>query len=200
MKKWAYPLAIVTSIIFIVMALTYKSPTMIAFDEVVSSLLKGNTFIGFFHYIGETLFVVVVAVIVLLYFWIRKKNYWGMLFVLLTFAVGSGINQVLKRIFERPRPEILDQLTSFSFPSGHSMSGVLYLFTLAYIVSETTEDRGKVKWAWMGAIVLAGFIGLSRIAESRHFATDVIAGWSMGYSWFIVCVIWYESKKRKSFK
>ena len=45
--------------------------------------------------------------------------------------------------------------------------------------------------------MLACFIGLSRIAESRHFATDVLAGWSLGYTWLIICVVWYELRERK---
>ncbi|ATP42083.1 phosphatidylglycerophosphatase [Solibacillus sp. R5-41] len=197
MKKWAYPLAIVTGIIFIVMAFTYNTTAMNAFDDKIATLLTGNEFIILFHYIGEPIFVVAVGLIAFLYLWKRERNYHGMIFILLTFAVGSALNQVLKRIFERPRPEIIDQLTSFSFPSGHSMSGVLYLFTLAFIFSQIAKEKKKIQIVWIAAILLACLIGLSRIAESRHFATDVIAGWSMGYSWFIVCVIWYESRKKK---
>ena len=196
MKKWAYPLAIITGIIFIVMAFTFNTSTMNVFDDNIAALLTGNEFIILFHYIGEPIFVIAVGVIVFLYLWLRKKNFNGMIFILLTFAAGTVLNQVLKRIFERPRPEILDQLTSFSFPSGHSMAGVLYLFTIAYIFSEIVKDKKKTTIVWIAAVLLACLIGLSRIAESRHFATDVIAGWSMGYSWFIVCVIWYESRKR----
>lgn len=200
MKKWAYPLAIVTGIIFILMAFTYSTPAMNAFDDKIATLLTGNEFIILFHYIGEPIFVVVVGVIAFLYLWIREKNYSGMIFVLLTFAAGTVLNQLLKRIFERPRPEIVDQLTSFSFPSGHSMAGVLYLFTLAYILSEIMKERKKIQIIWIAAVLLACLIGLSRIAEGRHFATDVVAGWSMGYSWFVVCVIWYELNKKKSKK
>ncbi|MEG0437869.1 phosphatase PAP2 family protein [Solibacillus cecembensis] len=195
MKKWAYPLAIVTGIIFIVMAFTYNTPTMNALDDKIATLLTGNELIIVFHYIGEPIFVIAVGVIAFLYLWLRERNYRGMVFILLTFAAGTLLNQILKRIFERPRPEIVDQLTSYSFPSGHSMAGVLYLFTLAYIFSEIAKEKKKIQIVWIAAVLLACLIGLSRIAEGRHFATDVIAGWSMGYSWFIVCVVWYESRK-----
>ena len=197
MKKWAYPLAIVTGIVFIVMAFTYNTPAMNAFDDKIASLLTGNEIIILFHYIGEPIFVIAVGVIVFLYLWLRERNYQGMIFILLAFAGGTVLNQVLKRIFERPRPEIMDQLTSFSFPSGHSMAGVFYLFTLAYIFSEIAKEKKKIQIVWIAAVLLACLIGLSRIAEGRHFATDVIAGWSMGYSWFIVCVVWYEARRNK---
>lgn len=197
MKKRAYPLAIATGMIFIVMAFTYNTSAMNGFDDKIAALLTGNEFIIAFHYLGEPIFVIAVGVIAFLYLWLRKKNYRGMIFILLTFAAGTLLNQILKRIFERPRPEIVDQLTSYSFPSGHSMAGVLYLFTLAYIFSEIAKEKKKIQLVWIAAVLLACLIGLSRIAEGRHFATDVLAGWSMGYSWFIVCVIWYEAGKNK---
>lgn len=155
----------------------------------------GNRFIEIFHYIGEPKFVVAVAVVLMVYLAWKEKNYRGMLFVVLTFAAGNVLNQLLKKWEQRPRPEIEDQLTSFSFPSGHSMTGILYLFTLAYILAENSS-KGRKILLWLGATILMVLIGLSRIAGARHFATDVLAGWSIGYTWFIICVIWYERRKR----
>lgn len=198
LKKWAYQLALVTLAIFLVMAFNFNSPRLDVFDERIASLLRGNEFIGLFHYLGETIFVVIVTLIVFLYLWIRERNYRAMLFVVLTMAAGTTINQGLKALFARPRPEILEQLNSYSFPSGHSQMGVLYLFMLAYLFSKmTTTTTKKATAVWIFAIVVACLIGLSRIAESRHFATDVLAGWSIGYTWFIICVIWYEQRERK---
>lgn len=197
MKRWAYPLAVVTLIVFLIMALNFKSPSFMAFDEQIASIMRGNEFIGLFHYLGETVFVVIVTLMVFAYFWFREQNYRAMLYIVLTMAVGTTINQGLKAFFERPRPEILEQLTSYSFPSGHSQMGVLYLFMLAYLFSKITTNHKRVTIVWIGAIMLACLIGLSRIAESRHFATDVLAGWSIGYTWFIICVLWYEQRERK---
>ncbi|WP_274308394.1 phosphatase PAP2 family protein [Solibacillus daqui] len=197
MKKWAYPLALVTFAVFLVMAFNYKSSSFIAFDERIASILRGNEFIGLFHYLGETVFVAIVTLMVFFYFWLKEKNYRVMLYVVLTMAAGTAINQGLKAFFERQRPEIAEQLTSYSFPSGHSQMSVLYLFMLAYLFSKITTNHKRTTLVWIAAIVLACLIGLSRIAESRHFATDVLAGWSIGYTWFIICVIWYELRDRK---
>ncbi|HEY4622534.1 MAG TPA: phosphatase PAP2 family protein [Solibacillus sp.] len=197
MKRWAYPLALVTLAIFLVMAINFQSPRFMAFDEQIASIVRGNEFIGLFHYLGETVFVVIVTLLVFFYIWFREKNYRAMLYIVLTMAVGTTINQGLKALFARPRPEILEQLTSYSFPSGHSQMGVLYLFMLAYLFSKITTNHKRITIVWVAAIVLACLIGLSRIAESRHFATDVLAGWSIGYTWFIICVLWYEQRERK---
>ncbi len=195
MKKWAYPLAILTLVIFIVLRATYQKPFMNSFDAKVADIFLGNRFIEFFHYIGEPKFVVIVAVVLIVYLAWKVKNYRGMLFVVLTFAAGNVLNQLLKKWVQRPRPELEDQLTSFSFPSGHAMTGILYLFTTAYILAENNSKSRKTL-LWLAAMILMILIGLSRIAGARHFATDVLAGWCMGYTWFIICVIWYERRKR----
>lgn len=198
MKKWAYPLAILTLIVFFVLRATYQSEFMNTLDAKMAEIFFGNGFIEIFHYIGEPKFVVAVAVVLMVYLAWKAKNYRAMLFVVLTFAAGNVLNQLLKKWIQRPRPEVENQLTSFSFPSGHAMTGILYLFTIAYIFAEN-NSKGRKIVLWLGATILMVLIGLSRIAGARHFATDVLAGWSMGYTWFIICVIWYERRK-KSFQ
>lgn len=195
MKKWAYPLAVGTLIVFFVLRTTYQSEPIRAFDRQMAEWLFGNKFIELFHYIGEPKFVVCIGILLIVYLAWKARNYRGMLFVLLTFAGGTVLNQLLKAWVQRPRPEIADQLMSFSFPSGHSMSGILYLFTIAYILSEGNTKTRKTL-LWITAVVLTALIGLSRVAGARHFATDVLAGWSVGFTWFMICVFWYERRKR----
>lgn len=195
MKKWAYLLAIVTLIAFFVLRITYTSESIQTFDSQMADWLFGNKFIELFHYIGEPKFVVCIGILLIVYLAWKVRNYRGMIFVLLTFAGGTVINQLLKAWVQRPRPEIADQLTSFSFPSGHSMSGILYLFTIAYIFSEENTKARKMQ-LWIVAVVLTVLIGMSRVAGARHFATDVLAGWSVGFTWFMICVFWYERRKR----
>ena len=199
MKNFIYILGLLPIILFIWISLNYdSSPFLMELDEKMSDYLFGNELITLFHYIGDTGFVVLITVCLLLYLWLRKQNYRAMIFALLTIAGGTTINQVIKSYYARPRPEIVDQLTSYSFPSGHSMMSVLYLFTLAYIFSESVKNKRLKILYWLVAIVLFICIGLSRVAEARHFATDVLGGWSLGIVWFTLCVIWYENKKGKS--
>ena len=197
LKKGAYLFALVTLAVFIIISLNYRTANFETMDAKIQSILRGNESIILFHYLGETEFIIMITVLLLLFLGICKRNYRAMLFTLLTIGVGNSINQLLKHFFERPRPEILDQLSTYSFPSGHSQMSVLYLFTIAYLFSNMTNSNLKAMTIWSIAIVLAFFIGLARIAEGRHYPTDVLAGWSIGYSWFIICVLWYESSKRR---
>ena len=197
MKNKTSIFALVTLVVFIIIALNFDTPSFEAFDIKISSLLFGNSFIILFHNLGETKFIIVATVIMLLYLAFFKKDFRSVLFVLLTVGVGNGLNQLLKRIFARPRPELEDQLTSFSFPSGHAQISVMFFLTLAYLIAKWLKNKEWKFTTYTVILILIFLIGLSRIAEGRHYATDVLAGWSIGYTWFIICVLWYESKKHK---
>ena len=198
MKSWVSILAVVTFIVFVFLMYNFDVPALIHFDKEMASLIGGNTFIDWFHYLGETKFIFAIGIVLLIWLWFYKGNYYGMFLVLLTYPGGFLLNQLIKRVVERPRPEIADQLTSFSFPSGHAMMAMLYLLTIAYFLAKEFAAKKKSTMIWLAAIILIILIGLSRIAGSRHYATDVIAGWSLGYTWFVLCVLWYETRRRQS--
>jgi len=191
-KKWFYSLAILMLIGFIALYFSFTYDQMIKFDEKIGNLLIGNEFIRFFHYIGEPIWIGFAAVILILYLAFRRGNYRGMLFVLFTVAGGNLLNHLLKEWVQRIRPDIPQQLTSFSFPSGHAMVGLLYLFTYAYLLTENQMSTKRRIAIWLSASVLTLLVGLSRIAGNHHYATDVLAGWMCGYAFFIVVVAWYE--------
>lgn len=197
MKKWFYPLGFVTLLGFASLFLTFTKDEMIQFDQRMVDLLGGNSFIIAFHYIGETNVILAMMLLLFVYLWIRQKNYRGMLFGLFTVGVGNVLNQLLKKWIQRARPDIPNQLESFSFPSGHAMVGLLYVFTFAYLLTEHKSSKRLRILIWLGAVLLTIMIGLSRIAESRHYASDVLAGWMAGYTWFVLVALWYERRNRK---
>ncbi|MFC7685967.1 phosphatase PAP2 family protein [Ureibacillus sp. GCM10028918] len=197
MKKTSYILAIITFCLFLIMLINFEKTSFVNFDKAISDVLFGNDLITAFHILGETTTIVTIALILLFVLWLVQRNFRGMLFVLLTIGMGRVLNQLIKNWIDRPRPELANDMTSFSFPSGHAMIGLLYLFTIAYLLSEALMDNKKTLIFWVTAILLTLLTGLSRITDSHHYATDVVAGWSLGFTWFVVCVIWYERRKQK---
>lgn len=197
LRKWPYIIAVLTLFLFTVIVFTYKQPLVVQFDGAMNQLFFRNSFIEFFHLFGETNLIVTISLICILLLWFRYRNYRGMLFVVLAVGVGNVLNQLIKNVIARPRPDMVDQLSSFSFPSGHAMVGLLYLFTVAYILSEVLPGQKKFIAIWIVAIILVFLTGISRVSGSHHYATDVVAGWCLGYTWFIICLFWYESRKRK---
>ena len=194
-RKTAYSLAIVTFFIFCLMWVNLNHTLVQNIDRIAVDWFKDNSFLAIFHYFGEPWFVVTVGIIIMAVLWLRMRDYRLMLFLLATFGGGAALNQILKNIIERPRPERIEQLMSYSFPSGHSMSGMIYLLATVYIVTKYINFERREWMVWLGAFILAILIGISRVAESRHFGSDVIAGLSLGFTWFMLCVYWYELRE-----
>ncbi len=199
MRKFFYPLGFATLLVFFVLLIFYQDDPLVKFDQQMGDLLRGNNFIVAFQVLGSTKFVFIITLLFIIYLWVKSHNYRAMLFVLLTVGVGNALNQLLKRWIQRERPDVLDQLTTYSFPSGHAMVGLLYLLTFAYLITEVLKKKSWKFVVWIAAITLAVLIGLSRIAGERHYATDVLAGWMAGYTWFVVVALWYEYRKTGKF-
>ncbi|MEJ7657402.1 MAG: phosphatase PAP2 family protein [Thermoleophilaceae bacterium] len=107
-------------------------------------------------------------------------------------AGGEALNTALKLAFERQRPSFADSLgtaAGFSFPSGHAMVSLVVYGALAYYVSAAIRAR----WAKV-LVVLSGLglilaIGFSRIYLGVHYPSDVLAGYSAGLAWLMVCAL-----------
>ena len=112
------------------------------------------------------------------------------LFVLVAVAGGSLLSTLAKLAFARPRPELvahLAEVSSYSFPSGHAMASAVTYLTLGALLART-QARKRIKAYLLGvAVVLTLMIGASRVYLGVHFPSDVLAGWSLGAAWAMLC-------------
>jgi len=114
-----------------------------------------------------------------------------MMWVVLIATGGAVlINSTLKHAIDRPRPEVVPKLTdvrSESFPSGHSaMSAAVYL-TLGGLLAQTVTKRRIKLYFLFVALLLTFLVGCSRVALGVHYPSDVLAGWSTGLAWSLLC-------------
>ncbi|XMB72467.1 phosphatase PAP2 family protein [Mycoplasmatota bacterium WC30] len=99
----------------------------------------------------------------------------------LTVFVSLGLNSVLKLIFMRPRPFMVDNnITNlrpetsqgYSFPSGHTQTAATSYFSLYYFF--------KKHWLLVVAIIITVLVAISRMYIGVHYFTDVLAGAALG--------------------
>ena len=140
---------------------------------------------------GGPLGLVLLTTIVAGRLWLERR--YGLLtFILGAVVSGTVLSLVLKVLFHRPRPAIVPHLSSIataSFPSGHAMlSSVVYL-TLAAALSRAAPTTGLKCYHLAVAVMLTGLIGCSRVYLGVHYPTDVLAGWSGGSAWTVICCL-----------
>jgi undecaprenyl-diphosphatase len=114
-----------------------------------------------------------------------------MMWLVLAASIGATvINSTIKNIVERPRPVVVPRLTdvsSESFPSGHSaMSAAVYL-TLGGLLAQTVSRRRLKLYFIFVAMLLTFLVGLSRVCLGVHYPSDVLAGWTTGLVWALLC-------------
>jgi len=107
-------------------------------------------------------------------------------------AGGAGIiNQLLKSIFQRVRPDLFSgplHLASYSFPSGHSMGSIACYGMLAVLGIRLLRGRLAKIGLGVAATLLIFCIGLSRIYFGVHYPTDVIGGFLAGSIWLVISI------------
>ena len=111
------------------------------------------------------------------------------LFLFLTIELSAVTTEVAKFLADRPRPATaLVHALSTSFPSGHAlgvMVAVLALLTLAW---PRLHPRLRGWWVVAGVLVVVA-IGVGRVVLNVHHPSDVLAGWALGYGYFVVCLL-----------
>jgi undecaprenyl-diphosphatase len=117
------------------------------------------------------------------------------LFVLAATAGGSTAGKLLKLAYDRPRPTLVPHLvevTSASFPSGHAVDSAIVYLTLAALIARTIPDRAVRVYLLSVAILLTLMVGASRVYLGVHWPSDVVAGWTFGAAWALLCSIAYR--------
>ena len=121
---------------------------------------------------------------------LMAKKYHAMWLVLIATFSGLILSTVLKQSFDRDRPDLVPHLShvyTSSFPSGHSMLSAVVYLTLGSLLARLAPGYA-VKIYFIALALFATFlVGVSRVYMGVHYPTDVLAGWTAGLVWAIVC-------------
>lgn len=166
-----------------------------ALDALVTPLLHGlsnpalDGIMGAFTEVGSTVVVVpLLAVALAVLAWRRHRR--EALFLVVAMAGSLALNQSLKLIFHRPRPQLAwaQVQPEYSFPSGHAMNSLVLYVALALIAWRLWGQRAGVI-AVVLAAGLALLVGTSRIYLGYHYFTDVAGGFLAGAVWLAIMTV-----------
>ena len=132
--------------------------------------------------------ICLIGIAIILFIAIKDKK------IGITIALNLGIvtilNQLLKRILQRPRPEefrIINE-SGYSFPSGHSMISMAFYGFLIYLIYKNIKNK-YLKWTLITVLgILIVSIGISRIYLGVHYTSDVAAGFLVAIAYLIIYI------------
>ena len=148
----------------------------------------------FFTDLGNGITIIILSAILVLF------NYRAAFLMISSWALTSIIAQIVKFIFDAPRPFLYFQaqlnhihlvkgvymLRLHSFPSGHTQT----IFSAMVVVMYLIKNK---KWAPL-LLLLAILVGYSRMYLSEHFFEDVVAGSAIGVLFTVAWLRYIDSK------
>ncbi len=181
MNKKRICLISILSILFILLVVLILTNKIVSFDNKVYSIVTSNMndfltkIYKIFTFLGSTKFIIGLCVVFLILFIIIKKNRYGYV-ITGCLVISTLVNNIIKWIIRRPRPEVLRLVTekTFSFPSGHTMAAVSMYGLLIYLINKTNINKVYKIIIDIILVIIPILVAISRIYLGAHFASDVI--------------------------
>lgn len=123
-------------------------------------------------------------------FMFLQRKYRTILLMVAAVLGGGTLSFLLKHVFDRPRPDLVAPMAytiSASFPSGHALLAASTYLTLGVLLARVQPNRALKAYLMFLAMLLTLIVGLSRIYLGVHWPTDVLAGWTVGAVWALIC-------------
>lgn len=143
---------------------------------------------------GGAIFLIILTILLI----VVLKNKKVGLSICINLVVVTILNQLLKRLLQRPRPtefRIIEE-TGYSFPSGHSMVSMAFYGYLIYLIYRFVKNKYLKSISIVLLSLLICLIGISRIYLGVHYTSDVLGGFLISISYLVI----YISASNKFFK
>ncbi len=141
------------------------------------------------------------AAIVVLFLVLQRKHLSALLLVL-GLAGGVALSEGLKLVFQRDRPPEAwraVETVNASFPSGHALLSAVFYLSIGVMLTRAFPRRRFKAYVLGVALLLTLIVGLTRVYLAAHWASDVLAGWSIGAAWAMALwLVAYAVQRRQA--
>ena len=194
MKKYSkWVVMVIFLILFSIFAYKIVMNKSIYIDNIVYDFICDNfmsermtNVVKILTSLGSALVVIILTIV--LFMAIKNKRI--AVSIVINLIVITILNNLLKIIFLRPRPDVNNLIleSGYSFPSGHSSTGMAFYGYLIYLIYKYVNNK-KIKISliiFLSLIIVA--IGLSRIYLGVHYASDVLGGFLLAIVYLIIFI------------
>lgn len=115
------------------------------------------------------------------------RRFWAALYFAIATAVSAGLVQLLKNVYDRPRPrDILVTADLGSFPSGHTANAATMAVVLGFVLQRY--------WVWFAGAIYTIAMLLSRTYLGAHWLSDTLGGLVLGVA--VAVIAWTPLARR----
>jgi len=137
--------------------------------------------------LGPTAFRLVTLLVII--FALVRRNLRAALFLVISVELSGLITEIAKYAANRPRPATaVVSAPSTSFPSGHALGVMVGVLALLTVVLPVIHRRLRAWLVAFGALTVIS-VGIGRVVLNVHYPSDVVAGWALGYAYFVACLL-----------
>jgi len=181
--RWSLALWGLGLAIFVAMAIPSLMDVVQRVDDAVHGLmvrLEAGWLVAIaeaFDLVGSVWVTAPLAIGVAVYLAVVRR--WrGLFYWMVTMVVSQILIGPMKNLYQRERPpDSLVETTSFSFPSGHAVSGAAIAIGLVIVLFPAGPKRRNLE---ILAGLFAVFMAMSRVYLRAHWASDALAGAALG--------------------
>mgnify|MGYP006056704527 CR=1 FL=1 len=194
MKKYIkWVIMVIFLILFSIFAYKIVMDKSIYIDKIVYDFICDNfmsermtNIVKILTSLGSALVVIILTIVL----FIAIKNKRIAVSIVINLIVITILNNLLKIIFLRPRPNVNNLIleSGYSFPSGHSSTSMAFYGYLIYLIYKYVNNK-KIKISliiFLSLVIVA--IGLSRIYLGVHYASDVLGGFLLAIVYLIIFI------------
>jgi undecaprenyl-diphosphatase len=185
--------------LFVGISILVVSRTILPLDEALMRWLEFRRSVELIDwmllasYMADTTPIVIVGVGISVLLW-RLAGRRAALALLLGGGLGELFYTFAKWAFQRPRPKILEHLSSagwHAYPSGHTTLAVI-IISLAFVLLADALPRLRHLF-WAIAVLVPLAVAFSRVGLGVHYPSDVLGGLALGWAW----VFWWRDWSRR---
>lgn len=138
-----------------------------------------------------------IPIIIIVCIFLFIKNKWYVFILSGSYLLSGLVVFITKNMVARPRPleALITIPSSFSFPSGHTLTSIVFYMTLLYLMTENKEPVVKFIFSLLFSFLIV-IVAFSRVFLGVHYFSDVIGGLLLG----IPCLLCALNIIDKNFK
>jgi membrane-associated phospholipid phosphatase len=137
--------------------------------------------------LGPTVFRLLALVVIIVA--LVRRNLRVAFFLVISVELSGLVIEIAKRAANRPRPATaLVTAPSSALPSGHALGVMVGVLALLTVLLPAVHRPLRTWLIGLGAVVVV-LIGIGRVVLNVHHPSDVIAGWVLGYAYFVACLL-----------